>query len=204
MRRRRLEDEQLKECTFKPKLYWGNKVPTNRRKPLVSASSVTSSRTVKGGHQSLSPRHERAAAPKEKTDKISSQRSSPIPDIGPIPNIKISPIQTGIHPIESVESPALRRTARKDKTMMPPLPVEITTTITSIEAASPLRRLQDWKTRLYSRGGAVSPLRGPMLGVEIDREPEDSPMAPRVIFCGATVGGESAAEQTQRTEYGSI
>lgn len=207
MRRKRLEDEQLKECTFKPKLYWGNKVQTNRRKPLVSASSVTSNRTLKsqGGHSSQSPRHARVSASKKKSTRTFSHRNCPIPNIDPITNINISPIQTGIQPIESMDSPAVRRTAQKDKTMMPPLPVEITTTIpTSIEPASPVRRLHDWKARLYSRGSAVSPLRGPTLGVEIDREPEDSPMAPRVIFCGTTVGGESAAEQTQRTDYGSI
>ena len=86
---------------------------------------------------------------------------------------------------------------------MPPLPLEITTTkITGIVPVSPLPK--DWKTRLYSRDDAVSPLREPTRRIQIHKELEHSPMAPRIIFCGATVGGESEAAQTQRTEYGSI
>ena len=202
MRQKRLEDEQLKECTFKPRLYWGNKVPTNRRKPLVSGGSVTSSRgltTSQGDHQGGSGQHVRISVPKQKVENPSPQRENPIP------NIKLSPIKTGIHPLKDLDrNPSELRYSRKDKIMMPPLPLEITTTVSSLAPSSPARQQHDWKNRLYSRKAAVSPLGSPTLGVGNDLEVKDSPIAPRKIFSETTVGGESADEQTQRTEYGSI
>ena len=95
----------------------------------------------------------------------------------------------------------MRERNQREHSPPPPLPLEIITT--GIVPVSPVAN-QPWQAALYSRGGPVSPLRDGILGIEIDDDRAQRMMAPRVIFCGTTVGGESEAAQTQATEYGSI
>jgi len=125
------------------------------------------------------------------------------------PSVDDSPIRTKHSHSDFCSASLIQPPPRREKTP-PPLPREITTTKTpytsaGIVALSPERNTandkNDWKANLYT---AISPLRDPVLGLEIDHELEHSPMAPRIIFCGTTVGGESSAAETRHTEYGSI
>ena len=157
-------------------------------------------------------------SPRRKIPVSSNERWDPPPyqrKVDPIlPAIDLSPIQTSEGRDQEEEQSCagslsllrkhhdiMRGRSRGAHSPVPPLPLEIITT--GMAAVSPVRK--NWKSVLYSsRDRSISPLRGPMLGIEIDADDEQSPMAPRIIFCGTTVGGESEAAQTQRTEYGSI
>jgi hypothetical protein len=208
---RRQEEKEMQECTFKPKLYWGSKL---RRKRGASAAPPSENKPpdrsvpVRGGHRSLSPRR-RLFEPLKPLRKALPPPMKPIPILpppprDPVPTISMSPM-LGIEDASSCGSLSLLRRHhdmmwernQRASSPNPPLPLEIITTNRSLT--------RPWQTTLYSaRDGSISPLRERMLGIEIDEEIGNTPMAPRIIFCGTTVAGESVAAQTQATEYGSI
>ncbi|CAB9520219.1 expressed unknown protein [Seminavis robusta] len=224
LRNKRLEEEQMRECTFKPKLYWGKKIPTTRRKPLVNITQSQNNDNLQRrgptAPRSLSPRRKLIFETPPEQKKSSICPKSP-PVQAPVKGNSL--LDVGFRPIPvgganslddegscSIGSLSLlrrhhdiMRERRADDVCspVPPLPLEIITT--GVAPMSP----PPWSTVLYSsRRDDNSPMEfRRTLGIEVDAEDgEKSPLGPRVIFCGTTVGGDSIAAQTQRTEYGSI
>lgn len=222
----------MQECTFKPKLYWGRKLGRKRRTTTASPNENVSSNdtfVTPRGHRSLSPRRKllfeplsprrRAVPPPMKPRSLLTSLPRdpiPIPTIPPpprdtIPTITLSPIDFEDEADSHCDSLSLlrkhhdimRERNQRPDSPVPPLPLEIITT-----GVPPLSSVvhHPWKTALYSRGGSISPLRDKtLLGIEIGAEEDQrTTMAPRIVFCGTTVGGGSETAQTQATEYGSI
>jgi len=197
----------------RPKLYWGKKVVTNRRKPLVSSSSThvdsNSSQIDRRGRQNMSPRRTQVNLSKGFSTKGPSTEEDPLSTKNhlspPMQDEEIQDQSCGSLSLLRRHHNIMRGRSRRDHSPIPPLPLEIITT--GIAPVSPVQ--SNWKELLYTRSTrdeGISPLPGPAFGIEIDEEVTHSPLAPRIIFCGTTVGGESESEaaRTGVTEYGSI
>ena len=232
----------MRECTFRPKLYWANKVSTTKRKPIVDVCSQGSSCKFTASKpreqsRSLSPYRETvsdsrqiasrrmAAAAKRMSTMKAPVRQIPIKGIPPAdsddnneePHQDMSSELSLLRKHHGIirgrnaarqEEERRRRRRQQSRFPNPPLPREIeikaslrrrTTTTTGMD--SPIRKRWGLGPRRRDEE-SISPLRIP--NELATRHLETSPLAPRIIFCGTTVGGESETTQTQMTEYGSI
>ena len=206
----------MQECTFKPKLYWGRKLGRKRRTPGASSKENKETPETRRGHRSLSPRRklfeplspQRKPISRPRPVKMTPKPLLPAPREDPIPNLSPSPIDKkdesscGSLSLLRRHHSMMRERNERSNSPVPPLPLEIITR--GIVPVSPVAKNRPWQTALYTRDGSISPLRDGVFGIEIDDEAREPTLAPRIVFCGTTVGGESEAAQTQATEYGSI
>lgn len=210
----------MAECTFKPKLNWGNRVAlTSRRKPIAKNVREKSSVNTNPPPAHLSaPSSGNGSAHEETTnsDDDNEEEEATGPDTKS-QELSSSPLRTpkrrdimkdNLSPLRKHHE-AMRTRNRRDYSYSS-VPIEIITTTETTTVFQTRRGVTSTSSFVHGPDDPVSPLRLPNIPIHAVRDLEESPLAPRLIFSAmmdVDVGCESLAgrtQQTEKTEYGSI